>query len=268
MPSGTSGAWAEGRQMAGRFITKRLRRSTIATPSGRVEGVMPMRSRALTTATVVGLLITACGGAEENTNSAAEVTDVPATSPSVPSVDTEPSEVSVPPSSVVYPRETNVLEVEDGTPGSIDEMHEQSDLVVVGSVRSISSLGRPGLDDGDSFADEYVAIDITVDSVLKGDETDTVVLGWAAFQVDASGERVATWIANGVPPPREGDRLLLFLINADPAFVEWLNRVPTHQPTQLDGIAFLDDAGAIVMTEGGSPLGAARTLKAVREEIS
>lgn len=154
----------------------------------------------------------------------------------------------------------------DGTAASIDELSERADLVVSGTVRSTFSLGRPDLSE-DEYADEFVAIEIDVDAVIKGPDADTVVLGWDAINVDPAGERVATWIANGVPPPHNGDDLLLFLLAAEPDHAEVLGNVPTHQLLQLDGIAFLDGDGEITLTEPGSPLEEMESLEAVRQRI-
>jgi hypothetical protein len=159
------------------------------------------------------------------------------------------------------------LEVDDGTATSISELSKKASLVTTGTVESVVSLGRPDLAE-DEYADEFVAITITPEEVLKGDRPEHVVLGWDALNVNPDGERVAIWIANGVPPPTRGDRLLLFLVPADPAFVKELGGAPTHQLVQLDDVAFLDEAGAITHTEYGSPLAEARTVSVVADSIS
>lgn len=229
-----------------------------------------MGPRVLTAAVMVWVIITACGDSEGSSTAPTDTSGAtPASEPpseSTASSDTQRTSGPASTSSVPYPETTSEVIVEDGDAGSIDEMFERSDLVVTGTVSSTESLGRPDGEE-DPLADEYVAIQVDVESVLKGGETETVVLGWDAVRIDEAGERVGTVIANGVPPPRNGDRLLLFLINPDPAFVEALGGIPTHQPIQLDGIAFLDENGAISLTERGSPLGEAGSLEAVRAEV-
>lgn len=218
--------------------------------------------------TIVGLVVAACGGAERGDGATAPTT-IEATERRRGSGPPEspPTLGTAPTTTMEYPRKTNLIDVEDGTPESTADLYDRSDLVVVGHVRTADTLGRPGLLEGDTLASEYLAIDVAVDKTIKGASTDAVVLGWEAFQIGPDDQRVATYLANGVRPPRVGDRLLLFLIDADPAFVEWLGGKPTHQPTQLDGVAVVNSEGMVVHAEGGSPLGRAGSLQQVRAEI-
>ena len=147
---------------------------------------------------------------------------------------------TVVPTSLVYPAAINdTMEVEDGHFATVEEMAQAADLVVVGVVDGVSSLGRPAIGE-DPWADEVVAVTIDVTELLKGDDVERVVLGWHAILVDPDGERVATLLTNGLRPPRMGDRMLLFLEPADASIVESLDARPTHSPVVLDGVAYLD----------------------------
>ena len=144
------------------------------------------------------------------------------------------------PTSLMYPDAINdTMTVEDGHYGTVEEMAQAADLVIVGDVIGVESLGRPSLDE-DPYADEYVAITVETAEVLKGASVPSVVLGWDAIAVDLDGNRVATILSNGIRPPRVGDHVLLFLDPADPSFVESLGGKPTHWPVLLDGVAYLD----------------------------
>ncbi len=147
---------------------------------------------------------------------------------------------TVVPTSLVYPDAINdSMIVEDGHYATVEEMAQAADLVMVGDVVGVESLGRPSLEE-DPGADEYVAITVDAAEVLKGGDVERVVLGWDAIQVDPNGNRVATLLNNGIRPPEVGDHMLLFLDPAAPSFVEALGGRPTHWPVLLDGVAYLD----------------------------
>jgi len=140
----------------------------------------------------------------------------------------------------VYPDAINdSMIVEDGHYATVEEMAQAADLVIVGDVVGVESLGRPSLEE-DQWADEYVAITIDAAEVLKGGDVERVMLAWDAIQVDPNGNRVATLLNNGIRPPEVGDHMLLFLDPAAPSFVEALGGRPTHWPVLLDGVAYLD----------------------------
>lgn len=233
-----------------------------------------MRPSVLVGLAAAECLVLGCGQAAGDGTRVAptEPSSVTATAASAPSTSSGPSSqegTSSPPaeirpteSSIVYPSDIRHVEVDDGTAASVAALWESATLVTTGTVQWVHSLGRPDLAE-DEYADEFVAITIAPEEVLKGDEPAQVVLGWDALGVNPNGERVATLLANGLPPPIHGDRLLLFLVPADPAFVEALGGVPTHQFVQLDGVAYLDEAGNITETEDDSPLADAGTVSAV-----
>lgn len=144
------------------------------------------------------------------------------------------------PTSLVYPEAINdTMIVEDGHYATVEEMAQAADLVIVGDVVGVESLGRPGLAE-DEWADEYVAVTVDAVAVFKGALVERVVLGWDAIQVDPDGNRVATVLNNGIRPPQVGDHMLLFLDPADPSFIEALGGRPTHWPVLLDGVAYLE----------------------------
>lgn len=148
-------------------------------------------------------------------------------------------------------------------------MGHASTLVIVGVVVDLQSLGRPNLAE-DPYADEFLAVTIRTTETIKGQPTDEVVLGWDAFNVNPDGQRVATWISNGLRPPDLGDRMLLFLIPADPAFADHLGGAPTHQPVKLDGVAYLDGDQPIA-GETNSPAAEqliSMPLNQIRDEVA
>lgn len=198
------------------------------------------------------------------------MTSIPTTSDSVPTTTAELTSIpttsaGVPPATVVYPSEIRELIVSEPTI-SLEELSLTASTVLTGRVTSVESLGRPSMEE-DPFADEFVAITVDPEMVLRGERPNTVILGWDAILVGPEGDSIATLLANGVPPPTVGDSLLLFLAPVDPAFADFLKGVPTHQLVQLDGIAFLDDAGAIVGAEDGSPLADAGTVADLRSSL-
>jgi hypothetical protein len=167
------------------------------------------------------------------------------------------------------PTATILIEVDDGSFGSVAEMAQASTLILIGDVIDLTSLGRPDIVE-DPHADEYLAITVRANEVLKGQPTEKVVLGWDAFSVDADGQRVATSISNGLRPPDLGDRLLLFLVPADPAAAEHLGGAPTHQPVKLDGVAYLD-GDRVTAGETSSPAAdqlRAMSLEDIRDEVT
>jgi hypothetical protein len=110
---------------------------------------------------------------------------------------------------------------------------------------------------------------VTAES-LKGQAADDLVLGWKAFETDTNGERVATLLTNGLRPPDVADRLLLFLVPADPAFAEHVGAPLTHQLVKLDGIAYLE-GDDLVAAEKDSPAAGqlvAMSLSAIRDEVA
>jgi hypothetical protein len=218
----------------------------------------------------VVLLVGACGDSEPASDQRAAVT-LTATSNTSPSP-TAPDAASTtvaPTTSVSYPDEINdTMEVEDGHYRTVMEMAHAADLVIVGDVVGVTSLGRPDTGE-DTSADEHVAATIEAAEVLKGELVERVVLGWDAIQVDSAGNGIATIISNGIRPPAVGDRMLLFLDPASPSFIEALGGKPTHWPVLLDGVAYLDGdrliAGETVSTTADQLL--AMSLPQIRKIV-
>lgn len=152
---------------------------------------------------------------------------------------------------VSYPVEMNSVDVYDGEFASVDEMSRASELIIIGDVVSVSSLGRPSVRENETAA-EYVEVQVKTSDVLKGEDPGVVSLGWAAFATDADGNRIATRIENGIYPPALGDRMLLFLVPIDPNYQEYLGGSPTHDVVKLDGMLFIED-GLVSAGEPGSP---------------
>jgi hypothetical protein len=196
--------------------------------------------------------------------------------PSAPATDppTTDSPVTDPPATdapqgIDWPAEEVDVVIDDGTFGSVAEMGDESDLVVVGEVVEVESIGRLTAAE-DPAAPEYVAVTIRPSETLRGTGSDDIVLAWAAFDVGSDGERVATRILNGLRPPDVGDRVLVFADAVDPAFAELAGGVPTHQLVKLDGMAYLD-GDQPVAAEVGSPAAEAlltMTLDDIRADLA
>jgi len=191
---------------------------------------------------VLVVAVVGCGSPNSLNQAAGGRSSAPGDASS-PTVTTNAPSIPAPPpvcaSTLLFPEITSDLIVEDGTFASVASMARAAELIVVGEVVEVVSLGRPDVEE-DPNADEYVAVTTDVTEILKGDPISEVVLGWDAFGYDTDGNRVSTLLSNGVRPPQVGDRLLLFLVVADPAFADALGGVPSHQEVKLDGVAYLD----------------------------
>lgn len=221
-----------------------------------------MRSRSLIALATFALfpVLVACGSSDD-------AAAPPPTSPAPAAPSTDPPGTDAPPS-IEWPDEELDVVVDDGTFESVSEMGDESDLVVVGEVVEVESIGRLNVGQ-DPDAPEYVAVTIRPSETLRGTSGGDVVLVWAAFEVGPDGERVATRIINGLRPPDSGDRVLLFLDTVDPAFADLAGGAPTHQLVRLDGIAYLD-GDQPVAGEVGSPAAEAllaMTLDGIRAEL-
>lgn len=141
--------------------------------------------------------------------------------------------------------ETIDATVADDGDATLAQLVDESGVVVYGTVSRVESLGRPGAPE-DPLATEYVGVSIEVDTVLAGAADQPIRFAWEAFQTNAGGDRVATWISNGLRPPQQGDEMLLFLGPVDPTYLQFVGGFPTVAPVRLDGVAYLDDS---VVTE-------------------
>jgi len=190
---------------------------------------------------VLVVAVVGCGSPNSLNQAAGGRSSAPGDASS-PTVTTNAPSIPAPPpvcaSTLLFPEITSDLIVEDGTFASVASMARAAELIVVGEVVEVVSLGRPDVEE-DPNADEYVAVTTDVTEILKGDPISEVVLGWDAFGYDTDGNRVSTLLSNGVRPPQVGDRLLLFLVVADPAFADALGG-GSHQEVKLDGVAYLD----------------------------
>ena len=232
-------------------------------------------SRRLTSAAAFlgAVLLVACGEGEENAldtgpstvlgstpdsaSSTETVAGAPSTAPSTAtpsSTSSVPPSTSTPPSSVPYPAERNTNRfTDDPVYESVEQLAADSTLIVAAEVSEVSSLGRPSLEE-DPYADEYVAVSMRVTETFKGETPEHLRLGWSAINVNPDGQRVAVWVASGLPPPSVGNQMLLFLDEVDPAYDEFLGGIPTHEPVALDGIVYLENNVPVVV-EQRSPAG-------------
>lgn len=158
------------------------------------------------------------------------------------------------------------VEIDDGAFGSIGEMADASDVVVVATVTGRQPV-TSDRDDVVPSADELVDIRLRVDEVLRGDPGDEIRLTWFAYQLGDDGEPAATNLLNGIPVPQPGDRLVLFLrtVSEDEALVG----DATHAPVLLDGIGYLD-GDAVTITDDVVPDAAVltgATLDEIRDSI-
>lgn len=161
------------------------------------------------------------------------------------------------------------LIVDDGTFASLEDMADASDIVVVGEVIDVTSIGRLAAAT-DPTADEFVAITVQPSEKLRGSSPGDVVIAWAAYSTDEDGTRVADRTVNGVRPPAVGDRVVLFLRQVDPGFAEFAGGAPTHELVKLDGIGFVT-GDVVTEVEAGSAaaeLLRGMTVASLRDAIS
>lgn len=156
--------------------------------------------------------------------------------------------------------------VTDDGDATLAQLVDEADVVVYGTVSAVESLGRPAAP-ADPHAAEYLGVTIEVDTVLAGATDQPIRLAWDAFQTNASGERVATFISNGLRPPNDGDEMLLFLGPVDPSYLEFVGGFPTFAPVQLDGVAYLTD-GIVTEVERTSLAGQELLGKTIPEITS
>lgn len=158
--------------------------------------------------------------------------------------------------------------IDEGSYDSVASMASDATAAVIGGVTAVDLLGRPGAA-GEPGVDEFVAVTVDVSETLLGDPLDDVVFAWSAFRTDEAGHHIGEYVTNGLPTPRVGDRLVLFLDPVDPAFEAHLGADLTHELVRLDGILFLD-GDVIAHGETGSavvPLLVGRTIQSIRSEL-
>ncbi len=161
------------------------------------------------------------------------------------------------------------IEIDDGTYSSVEAMAAAAQLIIVGDVVAVTTLGRP--DQGsDALPDEYVAVQVRPVEKLAGASIDSIVLPWRAYRTDADGHRVARYITNGLATPAPGSRVLMFLTPSDPAFTRLLGGVPTHQLVKLDGLAYVEGDTVISGESNSTVLNGLlnKTITELREEIT
>ena len=166
-----------------------------------------------------------------------------------------------PPTTPATPRPvaTEDVTIDDGTYDSVSEMGADADVVVIGDVVAVDSLGRP-FADGNQNTNEYVAVTVSTVDTLTGEPTGEIVFVWQAFATDADGNRTATLLVNGIRPPEVADRLVLFLDPVDSAFNDFLGGVLTHELVKLDGIGYLDGDQVIAAEVGSTASEQLRTM--------
>lgn len=153
--------------------------------------------------------------------------------------------------------------VTDDGDATVAQLVSEAGVVVYGTVVAVESLGRPAAPE-DSQASEYIGLTIEADTVLAGAADQPIRLAWEAFQTNAAGDRVATWISNGLRPPIEGDEMLLFLGPVEPTFSDFVGGFPSFAPVRLDGVAYLA-GGVVTEVERNSPAGQELLGKTIAE---
>lgn len=215
----------------------------------------------------------ACGG--DGATAEPTPTDVPATTiPSTPATappttdsgpDATASTSIPPPADDGLP--TQFVEIDDGAFGSVSAMADASELVVLATVTDTTSLGRPNAAT-DPDADEFVGLTFEIDETLRG-SPDDVRMAWRSYDVGDDGERAATVLLNGIEPPAEGDRFVLFLRRVDGMFADVMDGFPTHELVMLDGIGLIDgDTVVAGDTISGTTTGlVGTTLESLRDTV-
>jgi len=167
--------------------------------------------------------------------------------------------------------ETTILERNEEVFVSVAEIGRASTDVVVGMVSHTGSIGTPDVAE-DPHASEFIAVTVDVEEALKGQPDKQVVFAWEAYLTDGGGKRTMEILAEGLPIPKVGDRLLLFLVPEDKERVELFGAELTHRPITLDGLAYIDGSTVELVADkfegdlGDSLLGLA--LPAIRAEVS
>jgi hypothetical protein len=141
---------------------------------------------------------------------------------------------------------TRYVEIDDGAFDSIGDMADASDVVVVATVTEEEAISSDRTDVNPSAA-ESLGLRLRVDEVLKGEPGDEIRLAWFAFELGEDGEPIATNLLNGIPVPRIGDQLVLFLRPVTPESQALLDYA-THAPVMLDGVGFVED-GVVTITD-------------------
>lgn len=121
---------------------------------------------------------------------------------------------------------------------TVDEMANASTLVLVGIVSSVDSIGFSDVGE-DPNPTEDVAVVVEPEIVLKGLSAGAVSFQWPAFVTDGSGNRIFEMVNDGLPVPKAGDRLLLFLVDEDRGGASFFGKV-SHRPVNSSGLAFVE----------------------------
>lgn len=145
---------------------------------------------------------------------------------------------------------------------TIEEMAKGSSVVLIGTVKSVDSLGLADVGE-DPNPTENVAIVVTPEVQIQGNVDGEVSIAWPAFVTDGNGTRTFEMVNDGLPVPEPGDRLLLFLVEEDRAGASFFGKV-SHRPVNSSGLAFVE--GEVVVLEAqSSGLEESLTGKAINE---
>lgn len=224
---------------------------------GRADVEVAMFRRLATPVLLAALAATtaACADAATTADPMPPPTSPPPTGPPVmapPTSGPGPTEPELP---------TRYVEIDDGAFDDLDEMTDASEVVVVATVTDEETI-ESDRDDVHPSAEEHLGLRLTVDEALKGDPGDEIRLAWFAFELGDDGSPIATNLLNGIPVPRTGDRLVLFLRavdEGDPPFA-----YATHAPVRLDGVGFLED-DVVTITDDVAPEAAVLTATSLEE---
>jgi hypothetical protein len=194
---------------------------------------------------------TGCGDETSTGDSATTTVDVgaPTTPPATVAPTTPTTDARDAPTSTDRPDPqlpTRDVEIDDGAFDSIGDMADASDVIVVATVTEEETITSDRTDVNPS-AEESLGLRLRVDDVLKGEPGDEIRLAWFAFELGEDGEPIATNLLNGIPVPRIGDQLVLFLRPVTPESQALLDYA-THAPVMLDGVGFVED-GVVTITD-------------------
>lgn len=150
-----------------------------------------------------------------------------------------------------------------GSPGSLGELTERTDLVVVGEVVAVQP-GRVMFAPEDEPEEQVLDVIVSVKEVLSGETpTRSIVIEMDGWEIADDGTAGRLIIVNGVSPPAVGDEMVWF-VNKQDGMVDSAQR---YGLASYDGIYFVNDGVLSSTVDGQESLGQ-RTTGMTLEELS
>ncbi|MDF1598111.1 MAG: hypothetical protein P1T08_18740 [Acidimicrobiia bacterium] len=135
-------------------------------------------------------------------------------------------------------------EVNETPYDNIASLTDASDLVIVGEVLAVRSIGTPD-EAEDPHASEYFMVTVQPEKTLKGTAPSAVTIAWEGFITDGSGNRTLRVERSGVGMPELGMRVLLYLLEESRERSDFFGGEISHRLNTLDGILFVGADGRL-----------------------